>query len=102
MQAHASLGSDTRQAPVVGLFENGMLTPSPVACPEQSRREPATGRLCRLSTQRLGPLGWTARMANLNQLRRFVSRGWQASAIWRGARYFVYNRRLMLSQEPAE
>ena len=34
--------------------------------------------------------------------RRFAHRGWQASAIWRGARYFVYNRWLMLSQEPAE
>ena len=99
-----------RQVPVVGLFENGTITPSPVACPacpersrgKQSRRAPATGRLCCLSTQRLGPLGWTARMANLNQLRRFVHRGQQASAIWRGARYFVYNRRRMLSLEPAE
>ena len=100
-----------RQVPVVGLLENGTITPSPVAC----LRLPAVGRVGRLGlvlkasargfcprARPEGPLGWTARMANFNQLRRFVSRGWQASAIWRGARYFVYNRRLMLSQEPAE
>ncbi len=40
---------------VVGHFGNGKLTPSPVACPERSRRAPATGRLCRLSTRRQVP-----------------------------------------------
>lgn len=46
-------GTYSGYSSVVGHFGNVNLTPSPVACPEQSRRAPATGCFCRPSTRRL-------------------------------------------------
>ncbi len=51
--SQAQWGTYSGYSSVVGHFGNVNLTPSPVACPEQSRRAPATGCFCRPSTRRL-------------------------------------------------
>jgi hypothetical protein len=89
MEAHASRGESTRQGLAIFASRESR------RCPYGHRRyqaEDVAAKKTRLS-----------RAEARGQLpRRFAHRGWQASAIWRRARYFVYNRRLMLSQEPAE
>ncbi len=80
MEAHASRGECTRQG--LAIFAN-----------RESRRCPYGHRRYQAEEVAASKPGLP---------RRFVHRGQQASAIWREARYFVYNRRLMLRKEPAE